>query len=76
MSDLPVFETEQGEEIKRLQARVQQLEQERTALLTGIRFYAEQASYSNGWTTGDPMHVMEDRGSVARNALTQVIPPK
>jgi len=51
--------------------------EERTTLLQAVRFYAEQADYSESWKIDSSFHVMEDRGAVARNALFQidVLPP-
>lgn len=45
---------------------------QQTSLLQAVRFYAEQASYSSSWKTGDGFHAMEDKGRVARNALKAI----
>jgi len=45
--------------------------EERTALLQAVRFYAEQADYSTSWNVDSAFHVMEDKGNVAKNALSK-----
>lgn len=66
------FRHQDHRQADQLRARIAELEEERTAILSGLRFYAEQASWSNTWETGDPFHAMEDRGNVARNALQAI----
>lgn len=39
------------------------------ACLAALRFYATGAKYSSSWLTGDPQHIMEERGRQARTAI-------
>ncbi|GAB3380867.1 hypothetical protein NCG89_00890 [Spongiibacter taiwanensis] len=56
-------------EIHRQLAPMRALQHRATALAQAVEFYAHQAKYAGSWLGGDPFHVMEDGGRVARNAL-------
>ncbi len=42
--------------------------------MQAVQFYASQASYSSSWVISDrtPIHAMEDKGRVAKNALAAI----
>ena len=60
---------------------LENLEAERDALrvklelsMQAVQFYASQTSYSSSWVISDrtPIHAMEDKGRVAKNALAAI----
>jgi hypothetical protein len=42
--------------------------------MQAVQFYASQTSYSSSWVISDrtPIHAMEDKGRVAKNALAAI----
>ena len=61
-------------ELIEIRAERDALKGELEKALQAVQFYANQASYSSSWDPAkrNPIHAMEDKGRVAKNALSSI----
>jgi len=66
---------ETNQYIENLEAENKALRDKLESAMQATQFYANQTSYSASWVVGqqDPKHVMEDKGRVAKNALSKIL---